>query len=143
MAVNSELIARWALRWELLVADVWFNPGLRDRLIQDTAAVLLEYGMALPEGDSVAACGTADGGAQVEITKADGSQLRPLIVPPPPSVGDLSNFPLEVDLPGAPLSCLASTAAVAKATLSTRGAVMFASGRAYRQNSKIRDRGGL
>jgi hypothetical protein len=38
------------LKWELLVADLWADPALKKRLLDDPAAVLKERGIAFPEG---------------------------------------------------------------------------------------------
>ena len=41
------------LKWELLVADTWDDPALKQRLLDDPATVLKERGISVPEGVSV------------------------------------------------------------------------------------------
>jgi len=42
--------ADFETKWELLVADTWDDPELRQRLLNDPHAVLKERGIAIPQG---------------------------------------------------------------------------------------------
>jgi len=40
----------WQKQWGMLVARVWDDPDLKQRLLADPAAVLAEHGIEIPEG---------------------------------------------------------------------------------------------
>jgi hypothetical protein len=42
--------ADFETKWELLVADAWDDPELKQRLLNDPHAVLKQRGIAIPEG---------------------------------------------------------------------------------------------
>jgi hypothetical protein len=43
----------WELKWELLVADAWADPKLKERLLTNTAEVLKERGVEPPSGKTI------------------------------------------------------------------------------------------
>ena len=67
----------WVYRWELLVADAWADPDLKERLLKDPASVLKERGMTPPEGVEVKVLEQTD-------------DCWPLVIPKKPPEGELS-----------------------------------------------------
>ena len=62
----------WQKQWGLLVAEVWADEDLKQRLVSDPAAVLQEYGIEIP--------------ANVELNVVeDTDQVRHLVIPASPS----------------------------------------------------------
>jgi hypothetical protein len=67
----------WQKQWGLLVAEVWIDEELKQRLVSDPAAVLQEYDIEVP--------------ADVELKVVEDTELvRHLVIPASPS-GDLSD----------------------------------------------------
>jgi len=65
----------WQKQWALLVAQVWSDDNLKQRLIDDPATVLEEYGIEVPFG------------VELKVVE-DSDQVCHLVLPPSPS-GDL------------------------------------------------------
>jgi hypothetical protein len=65
------------LEWQLLLADCWADPALKQRLLQDPATVLKERGIAAPAG------------SQVKIHE-DSDAVIHFVLPRKPAEGELS-----------------------------------------------------
>jgi hypothetical protein len=74
----AEAIGGWDLKWELLVADTWDDPALKQRLLDDPATVLKERGISVPEGVSVKVI-------------ANDENTENLVLPSKPEVDELSD----------------------------------------------------
>lgn len=72
----------WELKWELLVADCWSDPDLKQRLLSNPAEVFKERGIVLPDGMT----------AKVVESTADTGYF---VIPPAPSEEELSEEELE------------------------------------------------
>jgi hypothetical protein len=70
-----------AAKWELLVADMWADPGLKRRLMEDPASVLRERGIQTS-------------GKQIKIVE-DTDKIEHLVIPSKPSGGELSEEELQ------------------------------------------------
>lgn len=72
----------WELKWELLVADAWNDPALKQRLLNDPASVLNERGIKVPAG------------IQIKVVENSDS-VEHLVLPTKPEEGELSEEELE------------------------------------------------
>ncbi|MBN2216596.1 MAG: NHLP leader peptide family RiPP precursor [Pirellulales bacterium] len=72
----------WEIKWELLVADVWADPELKQRLLKDPAKVFAERGMTPPEGKDIKI---------LEETE----KTWYMVIPEKPAEGELSEEELE------------------------------------------------
>jgi hypothetical protein len=62
----------WQKQWGMLVAEVWADENLKQRLISDPASVLQEYGLEVPEG------------FELKVVE-DTDQVRHLVIPASPA----------------------------------------------------------
>ena len=69
--------AAWQKQWGLLVAEVWSDDNLKQRLIDDPATVLREYGIEVPDD------------VEFRVVE-DTDRVKHLVLPPCPS-DDLSD----------------------------------------------------
>jgi hypothetical protein len=72
----------WQKQWGMLLAQVWSDELLKQRLMSDPAAVLAEYGIEVPEG------------VELRVVE-DTDEVCHLVLPPSPA-GDLFDEELTV-----------------------------------------------
>lgn len=84
----AEQQSDWGLKWELLVADAWDDPALKQRLLDDPEAVLKERGITPPAGK--------------EFKVEEESDVIYLVLPPKPAEEELSEEQLETVAGGHP-----------------------------------------
>ena len=77
------------LKWGLLVADAWADEALKKRLLADTATVLKERGIALPQG------------VTVKVIE-DTPEVVHVVIPAKPSTAELSEEELTAVAGGQP-----------------------------------------
>jgi hypothetical protein len=77
----AEQQSDWGLKWELLVADAWDDPALKQRLLSNPETVLKERGITPPAGKKF----------KVE----EETDVIYLVLPPKPAEEELSEEQLE------------------------------------------------
>jgi hypothetical protein len=88
----------WELEWEFLVAEVWANDELMERLLAHPAEVLTERGFLLPEGAQLEVVREAEI-IRIRITGRDGA-VTTLVLPPRPDCTELTESDLDVPVSG-------------------------------------------
>lgn len=78
----AEQESDWGLKWELLVADAWADPELKQRLVKEPKTVLKERGISPPPGK------------QFKVVEETEDTVH-LIIPPKPEEEELSEEQLE------------------------------------------------
>lgn len=76
--------ADFETKWELLVADTWDDPDLKQRLLNDPHTVLKERGITIPEG------------LQIEVLE-DSETVEHLVLPGPYGVSEDEISPRQLE----------------------------------------------
>lgn len=83
----------WEMKWELLVADAWADPDLKQRLLKDPMGVCKERGIVPPQG------------MKIKIVE-DTDEVAHFVLPSKPSEEELSAEELESVAGGQTTLCI-------------------------------------